>query len=90
MCAVLFKVATFPFLQLFVPNDLRKLFLLITPVARMLLTTTWVSKRKDVKCLSIDISKLTIRVKYSINRRTSFSPNPHLVVEPTCFTFYTP
>ena len=31
------------------PVHLRNLFLLSTPVAQMLLTTRWVSKRKDVK-----------------------------------------
>ena len=39
---------------------LRNLFLLSTPVARMLLTPRWVSRRKDVKQLSINILKLTV------------------------------
>ena len=38
------------------------LFLLSTPVARTLLTSRWVSRRKDVKYLSINISKLTVEV----------------------------
>ena len=39
------------FLQLFVPLivHLRNLFLLSTPVARMLLTSRWVSRQKDMK-----------------------------------------
>ena len=64
---------------------LRNLFLSSTAVARMLLTRRWVSRRKDVKQLSINLSKLTAGVKHSINCRTTFSPNPHLVEEATCF-----
>ena len=51
----------------------------------MLLTPRWVGRRKDVKQLSINISRLTDRVKHSLNRRTTFFPNPDLVVEATCF-----
>ena len=69
---------------------LRNLFLLSTPVARMLLTPRWVSTRKDVKQLSINISELTVGVKHSISRRTTFSLNPHLVEEETCFPFFAP
>ena len=69
---------------------LRNLFLLSTPVARMLLTTRWVTRRKDVKQLSINISKLAVGVKHSITRRTTFSPNPHLKEEATCFPFFAP
>ena len=58
---------------------LRNLFLLSTRVARMLLTPRWVSRRKDVKYLCINISKLTVGVKHPINRRTTFSPDLHLV-----------
>ena len=69
---------------------LRNLFLLSTSVARMLLTLRWVSRQKDVKQLSINISKLTVGVKRSISRRTTFSPNPHLVKDRTCFLFFAP
>ena len=62
---------------------LRNLILLSTRVARMLLTPRWVSRRKDVKQLSINILKLTVGVKHSISRRATFSPNPHLVGEET-------
>ena len=66
------------------------LVLLSTPVAHMLLTPKWVSKRKDVKQLPINISKLTVGIKHSISRRTTFSPNPHLVEEVTCFPSFAP
>ena len=91
MCAPLLKVATFLFLHLFVSRDsalLRNLFLLRTPGARMFLTPR-VSRRKDVKYLFINISKLIVEVKYSISRRTMFPPNPHLVEEATCFPLFT-
>ena len=51
---------------------LRNLFLLSTLVTRMLLTPRWVSRWKDVKQLSIDISKLKVEVNCSISRRTTF------------------
>ena len=54
----------------------RNLFLLSTPVARMFLITRWVSRRKDVKQLSINILKLKVKVKHSTSRRRRFSPNP--------------
>ena len=69
---------------------LHNLILLITPVDRMLLTQRWVSRRKDVKQLSINISKLTVGVKHSISHKTTFSPDPHLVEEVTCFPFFGP
>ena len=69
---------------------LRNLFLLGTPVAGMLLTPRWVSRQKDVEQLSINISKLTVGVKHSISRGTTFSRNPHLVQEETCFPFFAP
>ena len=68
----------------------RKLFLLSTPVAVMLLTPRWVSRQKSVKWLSINISKLKVEVKHPISRRTTFSPNPYLVEEATCFPFFAP
>ena len=46
-CA-LFNVATFLFVQLFVPND-RAFAFLSTPVARMLVTLGWICRRTDVK-----------------------------------------
>ena len=67
---------------------LRNLFLLNRPVARMMLTPRWVSRRKDVKQLSISIPKLTVGVKHSINLRTMFSPNPRLVEEVICFPWF--
>ena len=33
----------------------------------------------------MNISKLTVGVKHSTSRRTTFPPNPHLVGEATCF-----
>ena len=69
---------------------LRNLFLLSTPVTRMLLTPRWVGKRKDVKQLSINISKLTVGIKHSISCRTTSSPNPHLVEKTTCFLSFAP
>ena len=69
---------------------LRNLFLLSTSVARMLLTPRWASPRKDVKQLSINISKQTVGVKHSISRRTTFSPNYRLIEEATCFPFFAP
>ena len=48
------------------------LFLLSTPVDRVLLTASWVSRRNDVKQLSINTSKLTVGVKHSTSRRTFF------------------
>ena len=49
-----------------------------------------VSRQKNVKQLSINISKLTVGVTHSISRRTTFPPNLHLVEEVTCFAFFTP
>ena len=66
------------------------LFLLSTSVTRMLLTQRWVSKRKNVKRLSINISKLTVGIKHSISSRTTFFPNPHLEEEATCFPSFAP
>ena len=42
--------------------------------------------------LSPKISQGAKRAKLytTISRRTTFSPNPHLVEEATCFTFFTP
>ena len=77
---VVFKVATFLiylFIYLFFLGGavclvhFRSLFLLSTRVARMLLTPWWVSRRKDVKWFSINISKLTLGVKHSISRKTT-------------------
>ena len=66
---------------------LRNLLLLNTHVARMLLTPSLVSKQKDVKQLTINISKLTLQVKPSISCRTPFFPNFILAEEETleCF-----
>ena len=72
------------------PVHLRNLFLLSTTVARMLLTPRWVRIRKDMRQLSMNISKLTVGVKHSISHRTTFLPNPHLVEEATCFPFFVP
>ena len=55
---------------------LLNLFLLSARVARMLLTLKRVSRQKDVEQSSINTSKLTIGVKYSISPRTTFSPIP--------------
>ena len=66
---------------------LRNLFLLSTRVARTLLTPRWINRRKDVKYLSINISKLTLGVNHFISRRTTFSPNLHLVDEETLERF---
>ena len=63
------------------------LFLLNTPVALMLLTLMLL---KYVKQLSINISKLTVGIKHSISGRTTFSLNPHLVEEATCFPYFAP
>ena len=60
---------------------LRNLFLLSTSVARRLLTPKKVIRRKDVKQLSISISKLTLNSKYYVSRRVTFSSNLHLVEE---------
>ena len=62
---------------------LRKLFLLSTRVARMLLIPRWVSRRKDAKQLSINISKLTLGVKHSISHRTKFFHSLHLEEDET-------
>ena len=62
---------------------LRNLFLLSTPVARILLTSRWVSRQKNVKWSSTNISRLTVEVKHSISGRTTFSPNLHLVEQET-------
>ena len=64
---------------------LRNLFLLSTPVAQMLLTPRWVSRRKHVTWLFI-----TVGGTHPINRRTTFSPYLHLVEEATYFPFFTP
>ena len=69
-CA-LFKVATFLFLQVLLPNCSAVAFLR-TPVTRMLLTPRWAVVVKN-------ISNLTVGVKHSIGLRTKFSPNLHLV-----------
>ena len=58
-------------------------FLLSKLVARMLLTPAWVDRRKDVKWLCINMSKLTLGVTHSISCRTTFSSNLHLVAEET-------
>ena len=73
------------FLQLFLPDDsaLCKLFLLSTRVTRMLLIPRRVNRQKDVSNSSINISRLTLRVKHSFSRRTTVSPNLHLVEEET-------
>ena len=60
---------------------LRNLFLSSTSVARRLLTLKKVIRRKDVKQLSISISKLTLNAKYYVSRRVTFSSNLHLVEE---------
>ena len=65
--------------------QLRNLFLLNTPVAQMLLTPRWVSRRKDVKHIFINIYNLKVGGTYSISRRAKFSPNPHLVEEVPIF-----
>ena len=62
---------------------LRNLFLMSTRVTRMLLTPGWVNRRRDVKQLSINISILTIEVKHSISRRTTFSRYRYLAEEET-------
>ena len=52
---------------------LHNLFLLNTHLARLLLTPRWVSRtkrQKDMKQLSINKSKLAVRVNHSISRRT--------------------
>ena len=51
---------------------LDKLFLLSTRVAWMLLISRWVSRRKYVKKLFINISKLKLSVKHSISCRPTF------------------
>ena len=70
---VLFKVATFFFLQLLLPNCSAVAFLR-TPVTRMLLTPRWAVVVKN-------ISNLTVGVKHSIGLRTKFSPTVNLVEE---------
>ena len=70
--------------------SLRKLSLLSTPVARMALTPRWVSRRKDVKKFSVNISKLKGGIAHLISRRTTFSPNHHLVEETSCFPLFAP
>ena len=62
---------------------LRNLFLLNTRAAQIFLTPRWVSRRKDVKELSINISKLTIGVEHSISSRTKFFLNLHVVERKT-------
>ena len=69
--------------------QLRDPFLLNTPVAQMLLTPRWVSRRKDVKHIFINIYNLKVGGTYSISRRAKFSPNPHLVEEVTYFPLFT-
>ena len=46
---------------------LYKLLFFNTPLARMLFTSRWLSRQKDVKQLSINKSKLTVEVKHSIS-----------------------
>ena len=58
--------------------------MLSPPVAQILLTPRWVSKRKYVKLLCI-----TIGGKHFTSCRTTFSPNPHLAEEATYFPFFT-
>ena len=57
---------------------LRNLFLLSTPIARMLLTLRWIKRPNKVRWLSINISKLEVGVKHSISRRTTLSLNRFL------------
>ena len=69
LCA-LFKVARFLFFcSCLSPMivHLHDLYLLSRLVARMLLTPRMISRRKDVKYLSINRSKLTLGVKHSIS-----------------------
>ena len=70
----------------------RNLFLLSIPVARMLLTPNSKVGKQTKRCekVTINIWKLKVGVKHSISRRTTFSPNPHLVEETTCFLFFAP
>ena len=67
---------------------LHNLFLLSTPVTRKLWAPRWVSGRKDVKWLSINISKLKVGVTHSISRRTSFSPYPYLIDISLCLSLF--
>ena len=57
---------------------LRNLFLLSTPVAPMLLTLRWASRRKDVKQLSINKSKLKLELSI-------LSAAEHFLVIPIIF-----
>ena len=54
----------------------RNLFLLSSTTVRIMLTQRSVSRQKDVKQLSINISELKVGVNHSISPRTTFSPNP--------------
>ena len=70
--------------------NLRNLILLRTSVPQFFLISRCVSRRKYVKYLSINISKLKVGVKHSIRRRPAFSPNSHLVEEANRFSFLAP
>ena len=67
---------------------LRNIFLLRTPVSRILLTPRCWSRRDDVKSLSINKSELKVVVEHSISQRTKFSSNVYLVEETTYFPFF--
>ena len=91
ICAGLFKAATLLFLQLLVCSESA----FVQPISAEHTSCSnvvnsnprWVSRGKDVESLSINVSKLTVGVKNSISRKTTFSPNHHLVEEKTCFPF---
>ena len=83
----LFKVATFLFLQLFVPND--SAFASPTFFEHTCCSNVVNSKegKQTKRCEKVihkyNLSKLTLEVKHSISRRTTFSTNLHLVEEET-------
>ena len=64
---------------------LRNIFLFSRPVAQMLLTPRWVSRREDVKQLFI-----AVEGKHSTSLGTTLSPNPNSVEEGTYFPLFTP
>ena len=67
------------------------IFLLIKTFWRRLLKTkTKTSSRclHQDECFLANILKQTVKVKHSISRRSTFSPNPYLEDKTTCFPFF--
>ena len=91
MCAALFTVAKFISFFFFAAVCPQPIFVEHTCCSNVVNSKFGKqTKRCEVDVKYINISKLTVGVKHSIIRRSTFSPNPHFVEEETCFPFFAP